>query len=125
MLRRLYEQAVQDPDVIYEALDPDVERDTTASDLPEAGVYRGHEGVKDYRRRFWGAWETPRNEPEEFIDAGDNVAVVTRMGGRGKGSGVEVDACFAVVWTFSEGKATRVALHRDRATALEAVGLGD
>jgi ketosteroid isomerase-like protein len=123
IVRRLYETAAQRPEVLYETLDPNVEWDTSASGLPDAGIYRGHVGVKDYRRRFWGTWETPRNEPEEFIDAGESVVVIARMGGRGRGSGIEVDQCFGVVWTFSKGKVTRVVLYPNRAEALEAVEL--
>jgi uncharacterized protein len=124
IVRRMYEQTARGhPEVLYECFDPDVEWDTSATDLPEAGVYRGHEGVKEYRRRFWGAWETPRNEPEEFIDAGDSVVVIARMGGRGKGSGIDVEQRFAMVWTLSEGKVTRVAVYQDRSEALAAAGL--
>jgi ketosteroid isomerase-like protein len=124
LVRRIYERTAQGhPEVIYETLDPDVVWDASASGMPEAGVYRGHEQVAAYRRRFWGAWETPRNEPEELIDAGENVVALVRMGGRGKGSGVEVEQPFAMVWTLSAGKVTRVALYRDRGEALEAVGL--
>jgi ketosteroid isomerase-like protein len=123
IVRRIYNRAPQNPEILYERLDPRVEWDTTASDFPDAGVYHGLEGVKDYRRRFWGTWEAGRNEPEEFIDAGEKVIVIARMGGRGKGSGVEVEQRFAMVWTLSGGEVTRIALYRDRNDALEAVGL--
>lgn len=122
-MQRIYEQVAQGhTDVLYDNLDPKVEWDTSTSDFPDAGVYHGHEGVKDYRRRFWGAWEARRNEPEEFIDAGDSVVVIVRMGGRGRSSGVDVDQDFAWVWTFCGGKITRVAVYQNRAGALEAVG---
>jgi uncharacterized protein len=124
IVRWVYEQtALGHTEIMYESMDPDVEWDATASGLPEAGVYRGHDGVTEWRRRFWGAWESPRNEPEEFIDAGERVVVFQRMGGRGKSSGLEVDASFATVWTLSAGKVIRVALYRDRDQALAAVGL--
>ena len=124
IVEEIYEQVSQGhTEVLYERLDPKVEWDTTTSDFPDAGLYHGHDGVREYRRRFWGTWEAQRNEPEELIDAGDSVVAVVRMGGRGKGSGIEIDQWFAWLWTFSEGKVIRVAVYQDRAEALEAAGL--
>ena len=126
LVRRIHEEGMQgSAQLLFERLDPDVEYDTSASGLPDAGVYRGPEQLRDARRRWWGAWEAPWSEPTEFIDAGDSVVIVTRFGGRGKGSGVEVSQHFVQVLTLSEGKITRVALYRDRREALEAVGLSE
>jgi ketosteroid isomerase-like protein len=45
--------------------------------------------------------------------------------GRGRGSSLEIDAQWAHVWTFRDGKATRVEGFLDPREALESVGLSN
>ena len=45
--------------------------------------------------------------------------------GRGKASGMEIDAHFFVVYTLREGKVARVDEFRELANALEAAGLSE
>ena len=63
--------------------------------------------------------------PEEFIDAGDDqVLVFSREGGRGRGSGAEVQTNpTAHLWTIRAGKAVRMESYWERSAALEAAGL--
>lgn len=63
--------------------------------------------------------------PEEFIDAGaDQVLVFSREGGRGRGSGAEVESHpTAHLWTIRDGRAVRMQSYWERADALEAAGL--
>jgi ketosteroid isomerase-like protein len=93
-------------------------------DWPEAGSSRGLEPM----RRTWAAalaaWDDFRAEPTEMIEIGPQVVVLTHVHGRGKGSGVEVSADTATVWTFEAGKIVRLALHWDSAEALRAAGSG-
>jgi ketosteroid isomerase-like protein len=87
-------------------------------------IYRGHEGfLKWDRDAFSEVWESIAVEPLEFIDAGDHVVVLTRLFGRGVGSGVNVDMATYNVLTFRDGKVARRRLYADRADALEAAGL--
>ena len=62
---------------------------------------------------------------EEFIDAGgDQVLVFTREGGRGRGSGAEVETHpTGHLWTLRDGKAIRLQSYWERYEALEAAGL--
>ena len=65
-------------------------------------------------------------EPKELIDAGDKVLALVRVSGRGKASGVEVEAYVWNVWTFRDGEiAEWTYFGEDRAAALEAVGLSE
>jgi ketosteroid isomerase-like protein len=68
-----------------------------------------------------------RMVPEEFIDAGsDQVLVFSREGGRGKGSGAEVQTHpTAHLWTIRDGKAIRMQSYWERTEALKAVGLSE
>ena len=47
-------------------------------------------------------------EPQEYIEAGDQVVVIARLVGRGKASGVEVTRTWAYVWTLRAGRALRM-----------------
>ena len=92
-------------------------------DWPEGASARGLEAM----RRAWlatlSAWEDFRAEPYEFIDTGAHVVVLNRASGRGRGSGAEVSADAATVWTIEDGKIMSLVLYWDSAKALAAVGL--
>ena len=51
------------------------------------------------------------------------MIVVNRVRMRGRGSGVEVEATGAQVWTIRDGKFQRAKLYQSKAEALEAVRL--
>jgi ketosteroid isomerase-like protein len=70
-------------------------------------------------------WENLRVEPGELIDAGDDVVAVVRMSGKRRISGMKEEVRVSTIWTFHEGKVLRYTSYRNRATALEAVGLSE
>lgn len=88
---------------------------------------RGHDGVREYIAVLNQAIADYRMVPEEFIDAGgDQVLVFSREGGRGRGSGADVQTQpTAHLWTLRNGKAIRMRSYWERADALEAVGLSE
>jgi ketosteroid isomerase-like protein len=88
-------------------------------------VYRGLQGLRQMLADMDDVWEDLRPEAREFIDAGDRVVVTGRMVGKGKGSGVEVGRDFAGIWTVRNRRIVRWDICRNRAEALEAVGLSD
>ncbi|MFL5867016.1 MAG: nuclear transport factor 2 family protein, partial [Thermoleophilaceae bacterium] len=85
----------------------------------------GYEGVASYVAKIAEAIDDYRMAPERFIDVSDNrVLVFSREGGRGKGSGAEVQThSTAHLWTLRNGRAVRMQSYWERADALEAVGL--
>jgi uncharacterized protein len=93
------------------------------TDVPGGGVHRGREEVRKWFIAWLGAWDTYTAEAEELIDAGDQVVVVHREWGRGKGSGVEIDNRTANVYELHHGKVTGKQPFPDREQALEAAGL--
>jgi len=62
---------------------------------------------------------------EEFIEAGDDVVVLTRTHGRPKGSEREIESKAAEVWTFRDGKVIRHKSFDSPTEALEAAELSE
>jgi ketosteroid isomerase-like protein len=85
-----------------------------------------HHGREESRRVFESRLEVFENfrvEAEEFFDLDDRVLVFSRVLGRGKESGADVDARVASLYTFRNGQAVRVEYFGDRDEALQAAGI--
>jgi ketosteroid isomerase-like protein len=107
-----------------DSIDTDVEVVVDAQvDLD--GTYRGHAGLGELMRAFWGAFENIRTRIEEAIPAGSHVVVAVRFSGRGKRSGVEIDMPQWQVWTVRNGKVVRWRIVRTKRDALKAAGLSE
>jgi ketosteroid isomerase-like protein len=107
-----------------EIFDPDIETVWAGEmpDLPRGG--RGLSAVEADMRNFLAAWDEYRWEADRFIPVQEGrVLVLFTARGRGKGSSVEVGAKWAHLWTFRQGKATRVEGFIHQPQALEAAGL--
>jgi ketosteroid isomerase-like protein len=87
----------------------------------EESSAQGHDAVRASLARWKGEWDDYRLMPEEFMDGGDRIIVTVRLGGRGRGSGVEVDARFYDLYTLRDGKIIRMDQFTERSEALEAV----
>jgi ketosteroid isomerase-like protein len=69
-------------------------------------------------------WASLRWELEELIELeADWVLTVSEFRTRGHGSGVEVNARGASIWTIRDGEAAAVKLYQSKAEALEAARL--
>jgi ketosteroid isomerase-like protein len=104
---------------------PDIEWIAETDLVPDAAIYRGHEGV----RRFWAEWaeviEGMTLEIQECTAVDDEwVLAVTRSSGRGAASGVAVESgTFAQLAQFRDGEVVRVRLFGDVRHARAAAGL--
>jgi ketosteroid isomerase-like protein len=88
------------------------------------GHYRGVDEIEGYMRDVEDAFEDWHSEDELYVDAGDGrVALLYRIVGRGKGSGVPVDQPIAILWTVRDGKIQRGEGYLDPEDALAALGL--
>jgi ketosteroid isomerase-like protein len=96
---------------------------TAIEDAPDAGTYRGHDGVLAYMNDWLQDFEDLQMAFEEVLEAEDCLVAVQRGRGRGKESGVEVELRYAVVYEFRNGKILRVREFRTKELALEATGL--
>jgi ketosteroid isomerase-like protein len=85
----------------------------------------GRDAVIEYVKRWEEPWDDYKAEGEEFIDAGDCVVVTFHAKGRGRASGIEVDARSYQVYKLHNGKLARMDEYTDRREALEAAGLSE
>jgi ketosteroid isomerase-like protein len=101
-------------------MDPEIEFHSGA----EQKVYRGIDGMIQYRRDTDAVIEGIQTEDDRFLDAGGGLVVhLYRIRGRGAGSGAPVSRNSAVVWQLRDGKIVKGHVCLDPAEALEAAGL--
>ena len=114
----------RDYDAAVESFDPEIEWV-----LPARQSFDSCQGP-DEIKRFWKGldetFEELRLEPQEFVDAGDQVATRLRHHGRGKRSGAEInEALYHQVVTFRAGRMVRIEYFGEWSEALEAAGLSE
>ena len=127
IVRRVYEAAARrDTASVLALYDPEVELDNSALAVVGwgGGVYRGHDGLRNFFREWHEAWETVDYDFNELIDAsGEFVISVVSRHARGRASGADVGLDLALVWTIRDHKVCRVVWFPTREAALQAVGL--
>ena len=100
--------ARDDLDGVLADMHPEIEWHQ-AQGLPHGGFYRG---LDEVRRNIFEPldaewWEEFSADPDEFLDAGDEVVVLGRYRGIAKGTGKRLDVPFVHVWTVEGDKAVR------------------
>lgn len=123
IVRRSYEAfARDDMDAVVGDMHPDIVWHQ-AQGLPHGGVYHGlaevRRNVFDPLDRDW--WSEFTAEPDDFLDAGDEVVVLGRYRGVAKETGKKLDVPFVHVWTMHDGKAVRFRQFLDTAGWVEAL----
>jgi ketosteroid isomerase-like protein len=99
--------------------------DATFTPLAEGREVLDRVGFRRFMHSFLTEWEGFTSEAVEMEDLGDKVLVTERQHAVGKGSGIEIDQLFYVVWTFREGRAISVRWDSELAEARAAAGLPD
>jgi ketosteroid isomerase-like protein len=120
-VRRLIETFNRrDFDAMLETGDPEIEVVTLVG-----GTYRGHAGWRQIIDQ--ASEEVPGFQlvPEELIEVGDKVVAVTHWGGTGRTSGIAIPDTLALVYTLRDGLVVRQESFRNKAEALEALGLSE
>ncbi len=87
--------------------------------------YHGHEGLKDVMASWIGTWEDWSIEPLRMWDSGDFVFVTALQRGRGRGSGVPMEAEVTFVFTIQGGAIVRWQMFQSEREAHEAAGVGE
>jgi ketosteroid isomerase-like protein len=89
----------------------------------EAGVFIGHDGIRRWWRDLQDHYDDLSTEVLDVRDLGERLFVLFVVSGRGKGSGLALDAPVAQVVTMRDGKMIAARDYFDHRQALKAVGL--
>ena len=90
------------------------------------GVYRGHEGVRQFWRTWLVAWRDLESRIEDIVAVGDEVAVFISQRQRGRTSGIWTDfPLYSMIWTFRDGKVVRLRYRASPEDARAELGLSD
>lgn len=93
-----------------------------APQLPNSGVIQGKDTVKQVFAELGDYWESFTIVPDEFIENGDTVVVLSHSEAKSKDTGKEAKLPWVHVWRFSDGKVTEVQALTDTALAADALG---
>jgi uncharacterized protein len=122
LVTRLYEAFLHgDQSVIVGGLHPDIEWRS----IEDTETRHGHDGVAASVGSWLDTWDEHDLQAEEYLDAGDHVVVSTRLRGRGRRSGADVETRSFAVWRLRDGQAVAYREYQSKAEALEAVGLSE
>ena len=72
---------------------------------------------------WFEAWESMQVEIKEIDESDDQILVTLHQRARGKGSEIELDIETYNVYSFEDGKVTRIELFINRGDAFEAAGM--
>jgi ketosteroid isomerase-like protein len=112
----------RDFDAAVESFDPEIE--WVLPPRQRSDSCRGPDEVKRFWQGLDETFDELRLEPQEFVDAGDQVATRLRHYGRGKRSGIEInEELYHQVATFRDGRMVRIEYFGEWSEALKAAGL--
>jgi ketosteroid isomerase-like protein len=122
-VRRIYEHLNRgDVEAVVELCDDDFMMDMTERVFnPE--TYKGHDGIRRFYEGVKDVWESYRWDVEEARVADDSVVAMLHCRGQSREGGPGVDGRVAWLWRFQGGSPVYLRFYRERAKALEAVGL--
>ena len=93
-----------------------------APQVPNSGVTEGKDAVKQFFGELGNYWESFDLTPDEFIESGDTIVVLSHSQSKGKETGKEVKLPWVHVWRYSGGKVTEVQALTDTALSADALG---
>ena len=125
VVTRIYEEFERGNFWLPDLFDPSIRIDWSDALFAHSAHSAGVDELTADMRELFDAWEHLKATAERIVDAGEQVVVVATWSGRGKTSGVQVEATQGFVWTVRDGKALSVVSYEDPAKALEAVGLSE
>src|SRR5438552_3969878 len=124
VIRRAYDAFDTDLDALLRLLDPAIEW-VSPSDPIEENEKRlyGVEAAMRNRNEWVGTWDEHGFDLEEVIEGGHGIVALIHITATGKASGVETDVRFYAHIKMKDHQIVYICDHRDRTTALKAVGL--
>jgi ketosteroid isomerase-like protein len=103
--------------------DPEVEWHSFFALGESGGVYRGHDGTRQYMSDLDDAWEIGRADVDDALGVGDVAVFVGRIHFRGKGSGVESESPAGWMLKFRDRKLLCFRAFREPEQVLGVLGL--
>jgi ketosteroid isomerase-like protein len=123
LVRRVYDALLRDDlDAALEFMDEEIEY-VNPDYAVEPGRRYGHVGIRANVENMRVSFDYWQFRPEEFIDAGDQVAVIGTFRARGRDSGLEIERPQSRLWTIRDGKIVRYQWFDGPDEALRASGL--
>ena len=113
-----------DPETIIAAIEPGFTMDLVAVGGQPAH-YDGASGIREFFRDVAEDWASFRFDGTDLRDLGDRVLVLGDVQGRGRGSGIDVEAKWAYIVEVNEGRVAALRGFLDHGEALEAAGLAE
>ena len=93
-----------------------------APQIPNSGTTQGKDAVKQLFMELPNYWDSFAITPDEFIESGDTVVVLSHSEATGKDTGKSVKLPWVHVWRFTDGEVTEVQALTDTALAADALG---
>ena|SRR5215218_114762 len=106
---------------LREYFDPEIEWVPVPQSLLATSSYTGYAGVRRFWTDFLSAWDEYVLKPVDFVDCGDQVAMIMRMTARTQE--LRLDELWSSLFTLRDGKIVRVQGFTNREGALEAARL--
>ncbi len=124
-VRRMYDAFhAGDAETALGFFDPEVLVDPSPArfDFP---VGKGRAHISALTASWIASFDEWREEIEEIRDVDGRILVVSIQRGRGKGSGIDVESRYALIYELHGGKITGLRMYRSPEAALEAAGLSE
>jgi ketosteroid isomerase-like protein len=93
-----------------------------APQMPNNGATEGKDAVKRLFAELGDFWESFTITPDEFLEDGDTVAVLSHSESTGKDTGKSVKLPWVHIWRFSGDQVSEVQALTDTAMAADALG---
>ena len=124
IVRAIYEAMNRgDWDAAFRDADPDFKLVTQRG--PNAGTHRGRPTVQAFLQDYRAAFDTWVVEPEQFLEAGDQVVAIVKPRVRPKGTSTEFAVRNGHIWTIRDGVVVSMHSFPEPEKALEAAGLSE
>jgi ketosteroid isomerase-like protein len=114
--------ARQDGERLLELTDPEVEWQPVFAQLREGGIYRGHEGIKQYIADLAETADALQVVIDGVLSVGATILAVGRLTYRGKGSGAETEIVVGYFLRLRDGRVLQLRVLRDPEEAFALLG---
>jgi ketosteroid isomerase-like protein len=106
---------------LLELLDPEILWDVSSLEIPDLGVFHGHEGVVTFWLKWMAEWESWAYKADNFEEIGDHVLYDIVLRGKSRRMGAEVEWRQSYLATLRAGKVVAYRAFANRAEALEVI----